>query len=66
MSELRTEITIYIMQNFRNAMSKAWNKRHQNWNVVSKLTGHGSGSSYRLCESLNVDPDGYEFIEVKP
>lgn len=32
-------------------------RRSPLWSLVSQLTGHGSGVSRRICQSVNLDPD---------
>ncbi len=46
----------------RHTHSKAWNKRTQNWVIVKHLVGCGMGASYKWCEKVGVDPDGYEIV----
>lgn len=53
-----------ILRNIRNNQSKAWNKRNLNWQVLTNFFDLGGVTSYRWCDWLGIDPEGFT-IEAK-
>ena len=48
-----------VLRNVRSMMSKAWNKRNSNAVLTMLVFGCGSGSAWKICREINIDPDGF-------